>query len=342
MGDHRVQCPCWRVTTRAAVLLLVTMTLLWNVGCWTPPRPTDMQRDRGMIYMFPGVEGNEWSLKGAHDALRDDGAAQAIYVFNWGRVVGMLGNLMAEEGNREKANQVAQEIIAYRAQYPDAPVDLIGYSGGGGMAVFVAEALPADVRLRNVVLVQCALSPTYDLTPTLERLTGELITFHSPSDWLILGAGTEVYGTMDRVYVSSAGRVGFDLERAVRNPQLRARVRQITWSSDMLWETGHSGGHLPILSYSWNREYVAPLVRIPNASAAQPPVFDGAQSVSFAASARPSTAASFAVSGDSDASRESVACSSGDGASIMSKSTSAPSSVPTSASTPDSEAPRVD
>ena len=133
----------------------------------------------------------------------------------------------------------------------------MGYSGGGGLAVMVAEELPEGVRLRNVVLAQPALSPDYDLTRALQRIDGKLVHFHSPHDWLILGLGTRVFGTMDRTKTSASGKNGLDLARVVQDPRLRAKIEQVRWNAGMLG-TGHWGGHTGILSYGWNKCCVAP------------------------------------------------------------------------------------
>ena len=51
--------------------------------------------------------------------------------------------------------------------------------------------------LRNVVLCQPALSPDYDLGPTLSKVAGKVVCFCSPFDAFTLGLGTIVFGTME-------------------------------------------------------------------------------------------------------------------------------------------------
>lgn len=234
----------------ASVLLLCT-------GCWNPPAPTARQLDTGLVWMFPGVEGGPWSLKQAHDALRDAGVKSAIRVHNWQRPFGAITNLIAYERNRRDAVAIAESILEYRGAHPDAPIDLVGYSGGGGVAVMVAEALPKQCRLRNVVLAQAAISPSYDLRPALRKVDGKLVSFYSPLDWIILGSGTTVFGTIDRTFVPSAGKDGFDTRAAVRDEALREHFEQRVWTGKMLAE-GHYGGHFGILLYAWNKQFVAP------------------------------------------------------------------------------------
>jgi pimeloyl-ACP methyl ester carboxylesterase len=262
------------MTLGRALKYIAALLPSWVCGCWTPPRATPSQVSHGMVWIFPGVEGGQWSVRPAYRALRDAGVDAAIEVFDWQRFGGTLANLMDYEGNRSRAQAVADQIALYAAAHPGGPIDLVGYSGGGGMAVFVAEALPPEVRLRHVVLVQPALSPDYNLTTALRHLDGQLYHFYSPQDWVILGAGTEVWGTMDRANVESSGKVGFDAERAVPDPALRARLVQRRWEPEMR-RSGHFGGHIPILGYEWNRTYVAPLLApaptSATASAGRPP-----------------------------------------------------------------------
>jgi hypothetical protein len=211
----------------------------------------------GLIWMFPGIEGSKLFLSAARMALRDAGFKGDIRTFSWGRVFGGLNNLVKLDENRAKAAETAAEIARFRRENPEATIDLIGYSGGGGIAVFVAEALPAEACIRHLILCQPALSPRYDLTAALRHVDGKLVNFHCLSDDVTLGWGTRTFGTIDRRFVVSAGNCGFELEYAVQDEALRSRVEQKCWESEAFW-TGHYGGHAGIITYGWNRKYVAP------------------------------------------------------------------------------------
>jgi pimeloyl-ACP methyl ester carboxylesterase len=208
--------------------------------------------------------------------LRDAGVSQAIRTFDWPYPGDSFHNLIDLPGNRGKAAEVAESIRDYARQYPDAPIDLVGYSGGGGIALLVVEALqpasqPAAVdadaaspdylpHIRNVVLVQPAISPDFDLTPVLRAITGQLVNFHCGRDWLILGAGTTIFGTIDRKFVASAGKIGFDAAKAIPDESLRDKLVQVAWSREMSAD-GHGGDHLGGLWRPWNRKYVAPYLK---------------------------------------------------------------------------------
>ncbi len=209
--------------------------------------------------MIPGIQGRASMLAEACRGLEDAGVRSAVKVYNWqrGELFGTLANLLDHDRNLAHAAELAESIMEYSRNHAGRPIDVVGYSGGGGLAVMVAEALPEDVRLRNLILVQAAISPNHDLSAALARIDGKLINFHSALDWVILGLGTRAFGTMDRANVASAGKDGFNLETAVPDEALRCRVEQPAWTAAML-ASGHYGGHFGMLTYGWNKNYLAP------------------------------------------------------------------------------------
>lgn len=230
--------------------------LLVCVGCTKPPPPAMSQADHGLIWMLPGIQGGPATLCWAHAALRDAGVKSAIHVFDWERPGRPLDNLRDYDGNLAKAAQIAANIADYRKSHPTQPIDVIGYSGGGGLAILVAEALPPKLRLRNIILAQPALSPDYDLSRAMSHVSGKLVNFYCPTDWLVLGLGTRTFGTTDRKETESSGKVRFSIGR---DCPYADKVEQRGW--DLGWlGAGHFGDHLGILSYGWNRKYVAPYV----------------------------------------------------------------------------------
>ncbi len=245
--------PAIRLRTGAVFAAVVAITA---VGCRAPDLRLQ-HPNAGVVWLFPGVEGGARLLYRACNAYRDHGVDAELRIFDWQRVGGTLANLTDYDGNRARAVKTAREIAEYQRLHPERTIDLVGYSGGGGMAIFVAEELPTDVRVRNIVLAHPALSPDYNLTRALRHVDGTLVNFHSPADWLILGAGTTVWGTMDRKHVASAGKVGFDTKLAVPDRTLRERLCQRRWNKAML-EAAHLGNHISIMNYEWNKRFVAP------------------------------------------------------------------------------------
>ena len=241
------------------VATAVTATLCAGTGgCFKPPAPTMMQEKRGLVWMFPGIGGGAWYLEGAYRGFRDAGVDAEICINEWDTpFYNALGHLTEIAENRRQATTAAEKIAAFWREHRGARIDLVGYSAGGGMALLVTEALPPGVRVNNLVLVQAAISPTHDLTAALQHIDGHIVNLYSELDWFVLGLGTGALGTVDRDYVASAGKNGFNLEAAVPDEMLRAKVEQHRWEPGMIW-SGHLGNHASILLYAWNRKYVAP------------------------------------------------------------------------------------
>jgi pimeloyl-ACP methyl ester carboxylesterase len=250
------------------VISMLNMALLPMAinGCATP-KPTPEQTQAGAVWMFPGIFGGDWSLAEARRGFRDGGVDRAIYSFDWERLalIDFFPNLMDEPGNRERAGRCAEAIVEYAQNYPDRPISLVGYSGGAGVAVMVAEALPAEVHLHNVLLVHGAISPDYDLTAALQRIDGKLVNFYSSLDWLMLGVGTSIFGTADRRHTDAAGKVGFELDKVAPDMRDREKVEQVPWQFAQ-FKNWHFGNHLNMIVYDWNKNVVAPYLKIPKAS----------------------------------------------------------------------------
>jgi pimeloyl-ACP methyl ester carboxylesterase len=242
---------------RAGLLLAACLAL--PAGCARIARPTAEELGRGYILLLPGVECTDQSMVGVCRGLREGGVDDAIDFKVWGyRPFGTFRNLPAYELNRDRARRVADTLVRYRATRPGPSIRIIGFSGGGAMALFVAEALPADFGLERIVLLGAALSPTYDFRPALSRCRHGMVNLYSPGDWFMGGWATETFGTMDRKKTSTAGRLGF------RDPDgelARADgLTQIPWERQ--WRAlGHDGGHGGWLSAAWAREKLAPEVK---------------------------------------------------------------------------------
>jgi len=247
---------------RASTCTLAVATAVFASGCQAPRKSTTVQYEHGLVWVFPGVEGGASSVADAVRAFRDAGVESAIEIHDWQRPFGLISNLVSYERNRADAARIAERLADYATEHPHVPIDLVGYSGGGGMAIMVAEALPPHVRLRNIVLGQPALSVDYDLTPAAAHVDGRIVNFHSDYDWVILGAGTSLMGTMDRKHGPSAGWHGFKADEAVADEALRYKLVQQKWTPEMIRD-GHLGGHAYMFSYAWNKRWIAPWLMQP-------------------------------------------------------------------------------
>ena len=123
-----------------------------------------------------------------------------------------------------------------------------------------------EETVERVVLLAPALSPDYDLSAALRAVRREIVVFWSPFDLIILGAGTRVFGTIDRVKTVGAGLVGFRVP-AGNTGRLRPAFVNTTSSvrfagSPRMAASGHLGGHMGPDSPFFLRKYVVPLLGI--------------------------------------------------------------------------------
>ncbi len=239
---------------QTALFSLLTMFTL--AGCQRP-RPNAEQLDEGLIIMLAGIEGGWLNMSEAQRGFRLANVSQAIEQYRWHHSMWPFTNLMDSEANARSAHKLADHITQYAQTYPDRPIDLVGYSGGGGIAILAAEELPDDITLRHIILIHAAISPDYDLTDALHHTHGNLINVHSRWDWFMVGLGTRVFGTIDRQFGPSAGMIGFNLDKACPNPQDRSRIIQSPWSFDDL-KNRRWGGHFAIHLFGINHNYIAP------------------------------------------------------------------------------------
>ena len=109
-----------------------------------------------------------------------------------------------------------------------------------------------------------ALSPRYDLTAGLRAVRRDMVVFWSPLDLIVLGLGTRLFGTIDRVRTVGAGLVGFRIPTDAAHDQNRnceyRKLRQIRWHPRMA-ATGNFGGHLGPDCPLFLKKYVVPLLQ---------------------------------------------------------------------------------
>ncbi len=91
-----------------------------------------------------------------------------------------------------------------------------------------------------------------------------MVVFWSPLDVVILGVGTRLFGTIDRVRTFGAGMLGFTLPGADEPREERrrqyAKLRQVRWRPGMVG-LGYLGGHFGPDSPRFLRKVVLPLLR---------------------------------------------------------------------------------
>lgn len=220
--------------------------------------------EKGLVIVADGVGGfNVCGLALARVA-REAGLPLDVRVVRWGHGVGRWYADLSRTANHElQAERVAKTIRLHREAHPRAPVFLVGKSGGCAVLVKALERL-SGAEVERLILLAPALSPNYDLTRALNNVVREAVVFWSPLDVLILGVGTGLFGTSDRVRGWGAGLVGFRRPSSSAPPdriEAYKKLRQVRWSPRMS-STGYLGGHLGTDSPFFLKKYVLPLLRV--------------------------------------------------------------------------------
>lgn len=243
------------------LLLGLSIPFAGLVGCAGQQYVTPARMDQGLVIVLTGIEGRSRFNQEICRGLYESGVPYAIELKDW--TVGVPGaylvSLRAQQRNQREAVEIVNRIRRYRISYPERPVYLVGQSGGGAMALWVAERMPYDQQITGVVLLAASISPGYPLDRALYKSDLGIVNFFSRSDWLFLGAGTTLAGTMDGEHGDSAGRVGFRLPEGQQPPEVYDRLYQIAWHEQMA-SAGHYGGHLSSGAAGFVRQFVAPLL----------------------------------------------------------------------------------
>jgi pimeloyl-ACP methyl ester carboxylesterase len=221
--------------------------------------------DQGLTLVLPGIESESVFTYGMCDGLADGGVPGQIRVFNWGLPFpgGYLANLTRIDRNRRRAIDIAHEITKYQDAFPDRPVHVVAQSGGAGLAIFAAEALPQNRQIDGIVLLGGALSPTYNLAKAMRKTRKGILNSYSSKDALVLRWGTRLFGTIDRQFTPACGCVGFSIPDSLTDDERRLydqKLHQLPWCLDMI-DCHHLGGHLSSGSQAFLARKIAPWLR---------------------------------------------------------------------------------
>jgi hypothetical protein len=224
----------------------------------------DPQRHQPLTIVADGVGGLDVCGTGLRFVMGAAGLSHAIEVFPWGHGFGRWLADLTDVANRDtKARSIALMVENFKMASPEGLVFLVAKSGGAGVVVRALELLEEDA-VERVVLLAPALSPRYDLSQALRAVRHEMVVFWSPLDVFILGVGTLIFGTTDRVRTPGAGLVGFAKPGLNGSTEVRScaysKVRQIRWWPAMI-TTGYLGGHFGTDSPLFLKKYVLPLLR---------------------------------------------------------------------------------
>jgi hypothetical protein len=213
-----------------------------------------------VLIHVPGTSGNTFFDKNWTDALVDGGLNVTVEHFEWTRDDKRhLTALHAVDDNKKGAQPLADRITHLRRAQPKRKIILTSQSGGPMIAVWALEKLPPDVQVDTLVMLNPAISSSYDLTSALAHVRGNVYCFTSVHDWLYLGLGTRVAGLMDGQYGGGAGQAGFkrpDGASAVQYDKLVQIEYRFSWL-----KYGNFGHHTGALSPFMAKNYISPLIQ---------------------------------------------------------------------------------
>ncbi len=205
--------------------------------------------ESGRVVVLPGVYNTRFHLQRFVRAVRERYPGFDADIRTWGALWRPVHNVRAYARNLTTARRIAEDLERWRRDHPHRRLYVVGYSGGGGLAVLAVASLSERVAVDRLVLIAPAISPAYPLGERVFPRVREFVVNYASEKDLQVGWGTLVFGTMDRVKTKSAGAVGF----AVTHPKL------IEWRwSKVADRHGHRGHHTGYLGARWQTGALLP------------------------------------------------------------------------------------
>ncbi len=219
----------------------------------------------GYLYYFDGAGGGtakkNWA-DGVKDGLLAGGYDGAGEMFTWETGKGLIADQNASVAfKRARAHEAAAKIISHAKEYPEPPIDILGFSAGTAVAIFALEDLPESIQVNDMVLLGTSISQNYDLTKALKRVKGHVYIYTSTQDRM-LGFLMPFSGTADRKFDDpGAGITGFVLPKgttAATRKLYSEKIVTIPWTARLEKEGDH-GRHFDNVKMEFIRDQVAPL-----------------------------------------------------------------------------------
>ncbi len=216
----------------------------------------------GLVILADGIGGLDLCGHGMRRALAAADAKLELRVIRWGHGYGRWHADLSNVANHQtQASEIANQARRFREEHPDAPVYLVGKSGGTAVILHALGRLEPD-SIEAAILLAPAVSPDYDLSQALTAAK-RLVVYWSPLDVVILGLGTSMFGTADRRWASAAGMVGFRMPSSASRLDLyNERLEQVKWKPEMA-ASGYFGGHIGPDNPAFLRKYVLPHLGVP-------------------------------------------------------------------------------
>jgi pimeloyl-ACP methyl ester carboxylesterase len=235
-------------------LIIQAFLLVFTATGLALPAPTTQP----LVMHFPGIGGYLVIDRLLLAGLAKGGVKGRIQAFDWTMHDPGIDALHGYDRNHKQAAAYANLIAGRIAQWPDASIVLISHSGGGGITIWTLEDLPPGVQVDAAILLAPALSPDYDLSAALRHVRRAMYVFYSQNDYLILGTGCRIFGTMDGEFTDAAGFVGFKVPKLADANEYK-KLRQFSYDPAWAW-LGNFGDHIGTTSLPFAAKIIAPLV----------------------------------------------------------------------------------
>ncbi|MCP4376555.1 MAG: hypothetical protein GY794_10340 [bacterium] len=242
-------------------ICLITLSITIFCGCENNAAFMTPERlDSGLVVILPGIEGESGANQNIRKGLTLAGVDHSLQIWHWGRPipgVGVFLNQVDFLGNYLAAERLAQRIVKYQDSHPDRPVHIIGHSGGGGIAVFVAMAMPKGRKVDGLVLLSASISSSHDMTKALENCSSGVVNFYNTNDGALLGLATTVLGNVGGAHGPSAGLIGFALPKDSDSDEKQLAYQKLYQVSMTDAMTSGSSPHFAATQPSFVSSYIA-------------------------------------------------------------------------------------
>jgi len=207
----------------------------------------------GITFYCPGAGNIDFGDHGIREGLAQAGYRGQVASILWTFSLNPAIDQAIRVNARLAAGRLARTIEAYKREYPEGEVNVIGLSAGTGVAIWAVEDLKPGCEVDNVILLSSSLWHRYDVAGALRHVKGKIYNFYSSEDPILAGP-MKIFGTIDGVFFEDgAGAVG------LHPPRGRERVVNIAWRPEFI-KYGYYGGHTDVTSPAFVRFAIAPLI----------------------------------------------------------------------------------
>lgn len=237
------------------------LAIFFLIGCSAPLRaqgPTAPAID--VVFVADGAGNYQMASKMLRAAALEVGAPLEVDTFVWSHgYKKVLPDQVDFAYARAQGLNLADLLVAFRQQHPEARIHLVGHSAGSMVVLSAAEHVPPGT-IENIVLLGPSVSCEYDIRPALRCVRCGLEVHYSSRDWIYLGLCTKLVGCADRRHSGASGRYGFTLTvECPEDQQLLPRLHQHPWQpEDRL--LGNDGGHYGAYQPEYLKARVLPVL----------------------------------------------------------------------------------